>query len=182
MFERDILDVYKFCGIDSFPVDLHKIINSIEYTLKSYREESCSAERLKELCIISNDAFLVRNRKTIFYNNDKVNSLRRIRFTLAHELGHIILVTNNEDLADVFASNLLAPRPIVYALKNLRTADKIASFFNVSIAVANNVVMEMYKHGTNKPKKSWYEMMKYFGFEDNSPTLDNVVDRIRMVR
>lgn len=180
MFERDILDVYKFCGIDSFPVDLHKIINSLEYTLRSYREESNSAERLKELRIISGDAFLIRNRKTIFYN-DKVSSQRRIRFTLAHELGHIILVTNNEDLADVFASNLLAPRPVVCALQ-MHTADEISSFFNVSISMANNVVMEMYKHGTNVPNKSWYEMMKYFGFEDNSPTLDNVVDRIRMVR
>ena len=180
MYERDVLDIYRFCGITRFPVDLHRIINSIAYCIKTYSEESDSRSKLIELLRISGDAFLNRNRKTIYYN-DGVRSLQRIRFSLAHELGHIIMVTDNEDLADIFASNLLAPRPIVYAL-GLRTAEEIATTFDVSISAANNVIAEMHRFGLYNPDKSGNEMINYFGLRESCPTLDNIWNKARMVR
>lgn len=89
------------------------------------------------------------NRYGIIYNANK--PINRIKFTIAHELGHILLghldfAKNTPDMnkeleADTFASNLLAPpRLIQYAQFNFDdfeyTPQYIAKLFNVSEACA----------------------------------------------
>ena len=91
------------------------------------------------------------------------------------------MLTDSEEIADTFASNLLAPRPIVFALQ-LRTAVQIAEVFNISISAANKVIMDMHRHGFYNPGESGYKMIDYFGLRESCPTLDNVWNRIRMVR
>ncbi len=45
----------------------------------------------------------------------------RIRFSLMHELGHILLDSEEESAANIFASNILAPRiAIQYSCKNYK--------------------------------------------------------------
>lgn len=91
----------------------------------------------------------VKGKWYIVFNDD--DSLPAIRFTVAHELGHIFLghdfdkgytrtkrfaiKPQTETEADVFASRLLCPAVVIWGL-NLRTADEIASACNVSQAAA----------------------------------------------
>jgi Zn-dependent peptidase ImmA (M78 family) len=84
------------------------------------------------------------NSWTIFINGNEPEY--RIRFTIAHEIGHIViwnLEKNNgftsrrnsfhERLADAFAAELLMPKNEVYdALKEKLTLQEICEFFQVS--------------------------------------------------
>lgn len=85
----------------------------------------------------------------IVYNNNDIR--QRVRFTIAHEVGHIFLghaivagyhartidvaKPDVETQADVFASRLLAPSCVLWAL-NLHTADDIAKVCDISLAAA----------------------------------------------
>lgn len=79
-------------------------------------------------------------------------SVQRIRFTIAHELGHYLLGHLGSDLinlnrrydyikpiqeteADVFASRLLAPACVLWGI-NAKTAEQIASVCNISYEAA----------------------------------------------
>jgi Zn-dependent peptidase ImmA (M78 family) len=64
-----------------------------------------------------------KNRATIFYNDD-IESKERKRFTIAHEIAHIVLKhqdhnEQNEQEADTFASQLLLPHCILERLIHL---------------------------------------------------------------
>lgn len=79
--------------------------------------------------------------------NDNVKSLKRRRFTLAHEIGHIMLDHESdgaiqESEANRFAAELLLPRILVWELQK-RTEFKIAAYdiaeiFGVSRAASEN--------------------------------------------
>lgn len=77
---------------------------------------------------------------------DDTVSTKRARFTIAHELGHIFLgheslLSRNtiydkekpaeETEADIFASRLLSPACVLWAL-DLHTAEEIAEYCNIS--------------------------------------------------
>lgn len=90
----------------------------------------------------------------LFYD-DLIYSLRR-RFTLAHELGHVILKHHMEEAfeeleADYYAAQLLVPHPIVEALNNAGVQinpEFISSTFEVSKAAARMAMMPP-KHSRN---------------------------------
>lgn len=159
MFEHEVMETFEYCGTKSFPVDCAQIIKAIGYTLRPYSEVAESPEQLIEMRKISGDAYVVPSKNEIHYN-DAVQNKRRIRFSLAHEVGHLVMLSSDEDIANDFASNLLCPRPIVYAHR-FRTADQISQFFDISISAANVVVMNM-----KKPKEylnpSGLKMIDYF--------------------
>ena len=85
----------------------------------------------------------------ILYNDDMMyNSVQRLRFSLAHELGHIVLGHKDEHSficeaeANCFAQHLLCPAPVVEAM-NLCDDSKIFLFskvFGVSRSVAKIVL------------------------------------------
>lgn len=69
----------------------------------------------------------------------------RRRFTLAHELGHILLKHHleepfEEQEADYFAAQLLAPHPVMELLTD-RTPDRIAETFLISRAASKMAVL-----------------------------------------
>lgn len=84
--------------------------------------------------------------------NDKVKSQKRRRFTLAHEIGHIILQHDNDDEsqeaeANCFAAELILPRILVRELQ-VRSgfkimAHEIAEIFGVSCAVVENQIKSL---------------------------------------
>lgn len=86
----------------------------------------------------------VKERWLIYYNDTKCDTT--IRFTIAHELGHIVLkhtednsITDRE--ANCFARNLLCPVPLRDEL-GLKTLGDYCSAFDISDRMAK-VVMEM---------------------------------------
>lgn len=119
----------------------------------------------------------------IFYNQLKPK--QRIRFTIAHELGHCILghVVDNEytyrynsetdrykDLkeiqANVFARDILMPATILHSL-NASSAEDIANICNVSMqsaAIRYNRLLELNKRGMYN--RHPLERQVYYQFKD----------------
>lgn len=122
--------VIKRCNIRSFPVDCFDIISEFGYKIKKYSE---LPEKKRNACTeLSEDAATLKN--TIFYNDTMPHS--RIRFSLLHELGHIVLSTEDEASANTFASHLLAPRMAIH-YSNCKNAVDVLRIFNLSEQAAN---------------------------------------------
>lgn len=121
---------------------------------------------------ISNEGFSVFDGKNyfIFYNpflgNDK-----RLHFTIAHEIGHIVLdhhretnqqilmySENNyiENQANIFARNILMPASITRELIEVKTIIELSELFEVSVSMANvrvsklNYDLQWLKHVESK--------------------------------
>lgn len=135
------------CNITSLPVNLSTIANLnniyvIPYS-SGYKPKSTSEDGF---------SFIKEDKIFIFYNDKK--PLRRIRFTLAHELGHCLLghlkfgKTYNrnsekdfdgmdiyEMQANVFARDILMPATVLHSL-GIKSAEDIARICNVSMLSA----------------------------------------------
>ena len=125
------LTVYKECTIRSFPIDCFHILET--YGLTSHPYSSLN-EELRSYCInYSNDAL---NYKNLICYNDK-QPVGRIRFSLMHELGHVILkhgenhTRSMEQEANFFASNILAPRIAIHYAK-CNSIPEVAALFGLT--------------------------------------------------
>lgn len=152
---RLILDM----NITELPVKISKVLANLNIALYTYQNnyDEIADLGLAELTKTS-DGFTVIRRKqyVIFYDNTQLSA--RIRFTLAHELGHIILgsgfsetasrivytTRNNEPnkkdnpeetAANMFAARLLAPSCVLHELK-LFTVEEIMQYCSISKAAA----------------------------------------------
>ncbi len=133
------------CNITSLPVNLAMIARLNNITILKYSDSKQN---------LTGDGFSlnVNNVNVIYYNDKKPKA--RIRFTLAHELGHCLLEhlrlgkTYNrnsekdfdgmdvyEMQANVFARDLLMPATILHSLK-VSSAEEIARICNVSMQSA----------------------------------------------
>lgn len=132
------------CRVDRLPVDLNQIRKQLGVRVFSY-------ESIKELPTWTNKT----DGMTFFYNGEPVilydqsKSPERIRFTVAHELGHLILghvapgqqtTTNREPTpadnpmetaANQFAARLLAPACVLWGL-DIHTAEEISALCHIS--------------------------------------------------
>ena len=126
------------CKIDSFPVDLNKILKQLNLTLV---EKTLSNELSGSLDVINKQIYV-----------EKKHSQTRKNFTIAHELGHYCLhqdiadkfedkiffrssVTDeHEHQANNFAGELLMPKDVfLYQIKEgLNTIQELAEYFNCS--------------------------------------------------
>lgn len=132
--------IFKY-GVNTLPVSLKSLCHRMGIRLFSYAAgvNLIKAYKLQEY--LKNDGFstIIQNNYVIFY--DETKPVNRIRFTIAHEMGHIVLkhllyqnvacrnsVTawNNvdkpcpnplESAANIFASRLLAPACVLWKLK-----------------------------------------------------------------
>lgn len=142
-----ILDIYIGAGINTFPIDCFKIAQSLRIPLHKYSELT---EKKKQKCFtVSDNAFKLYGE--IFYNDNFPHKGRQ-RFTLMHEIGHIIFehsgeTQENEDEADAFASNSLAPRIMIHKYR-CETSDQIHEIFGLSYDASNRALMDYRK---------WYE-------------------------
>lgn len=144
--KEKVLKVYEKCDIHTFPIDCFSILHCYKIQVFTYEE---AKEHNTDLYIAiknySKDA--IRFKSTVYYNSS--NSIGRIRFSLMHELGHIVLdhqgeSQDNEDEADYFASYMLAPR-VAIAVQNCKTADDIHDTFGLSYAAANKTLFDYKK-------------------------------------
>lgn len=112
-------------------------------------------ETIKELSNGS-DAFVHEKNKIVFilYDN-KVSSIGRIRWSIAHEYGHIVLkhknqCGQNEVEANFFAANLLVPQCILKELLNRRgdiTIDYLKNKFSISGEAAEKYLLGVNARG-----------------------------------
>ncbi|QLI46243.1 ImmA/IrrE family metallo-endopeptidase [Bacillus pumilus] len=103
----------------------------------------------------------------IFYN-DRIENKGRVRWTIAHEIGHFILkhneITNKtifnrnsltsdeydvfEKEANCFARNLLAPQSLMYELRPTNP-NVVSDIFNISLEAAKNI-LDFFNNGLKK--------------------------------
>lgn len=163
-YEYVMEKVYKFIidnNIYTYPLDIIEVIKQNKWSITKYseiaNEFNCTND---EICknFQSNDGkthLFIENKNytySIIYNDDlAINTDERIRFTLAHEIGHIYLNhlkdfketeiqrngLNNksysilEKEADMFARNLLCPYPLVKRIiKNCKDNEKNIQIIN----------------------------------------------------
>ena len=133
-------------GINRLPVRVSEICRALGIRVVSYSQGQALIDRLglRDNCI-DNDGFT--DSGIIYYNESCV--IGRQRFTVAHELGHILLrhgpsrlnrepAPNDdpkEQAANVFASRLLAPACVLWGI-GAQAAKDIAGLCDISLAAA----------------------------------------------
>ena len=130
------------------PVNVQKICRNERIRLITYAEGEKIVRKLHlESNTVDNDAFSIG--RVIFYDASK--PIVRQRFSIAHEIGHILLhstenatVYNREPSPDdnpleaeanIFASRLLAPLCVLHNL-GVQSAEEIAQICHISITSA----------------------------------------------
>ncbi|CCJ32984.1 ImmA/IrrE family metallo-endopeptidase [Caloramator australicus] len=170
-------------NINSLPVNIELLFNKYGYTLVDYATaiEYCGGVdpfKFKDIddCLAS--TYLSNNRYLTIYKND-IKPYGRFVWTLAHELGHIVLghledfdetdvrktLSDNQYLilekeADAFAAELLAP---IALLKNIHglTPAMIQTMCNVSEEASIYIYDNVKKFG----HKNVYANVEYLFFE-----------------
>lgn len=126
--------------IDTIPIDIYNLVNKMNIKLVPY-SEFCDIEH-NLLMKQSKDGFFVFDEKNdrfeIFYNDDKNET--RIKFTLGHEISHIIHLDTYENetikaKANYFSRFLIVPIPLIRELNLTNKAD-VGYIFQVSPDVA----------------------------------------------
>lgn len=162
-------------NVQFLPVDLVQIALSAEISLI----------KSSEVCELKSNeigaSILDGDRWYIVYDDSVL--MERIRFTIAHEMGHIFLGhplkkgyhartidsarSDAERQADTFASRLLCPSCVLWGL-NLRTPEDIAHICNVSLSAARiraermQVLYDRGKFLTSPLERKVYENFKEF--------------------
>lgn len=142
--ELSVASLFSELEITKYPIDPFDIIGRKGYVLFKYADLSLK----KRLALRSQgrDAISFYNPNTgrfeIYY--DSSQSWERIRFTLMHEVGHIVLGHKEESdlakkMADAFAAYALAPSPIIMKFKCEDYID-IMNTFSVSEPCARIII------------------------------------------
>ncbi len=187
-YEYVMEKVYKFIidnNIYTYPLDIIKIIKQNKWSITKYSEIANEFNCTNyEVCknFQSNDGkthLFIENKNynySIIYNDDLImNTDERIRFTLAHEIGHIYLnhlkdfketeiqrsgLSNKsysilEREADMFARNLLCPYPLVNKiLKDFKNNEENVQIINETFKIsktASKIRLRLINHDKKYP-------------------------------
>ena len=128
--QERILSFYQTFSIRSFPIDYFTVVEQLGFRMKAYSELS---EKKAAACMeLSPDACLLKD--TLYYESRRPKG--RVRFTIMHEVGHIVLETTSEKDADAFASHSLAPRMAIH-YSGCKNASDVMRHFGLSEEAAD---------------------------------------------
>lgn len=128
--------------IKSLPINLFKIIKKNKWTCAKYSTSMSIITSIDPNLPVNNWGFtLVVKGKCIIFYDDSINKASQ-NFTLAHEIGHIVLkhyLQESPELmereANMFAARLLMPMCILYECK-VNTPEDIQRLCDVSFSAA----------------------------------------------
>ena len=146
------LSIYRDCQICSFPLNCFAILDNYKIKVHAY---SSLSDTLRKHCLNYSDDAL--NYKGKLCYNDKMPD-GRIRFSLMHELGHIILKHSGnhtpqmEHEANYFASNILAPRMAIH-YAGCRNENDVSKLFSLTHEAAQYAFDDY---------KRWYRRTVYY--------------------
>ena len=134
--ETAVVDLYAKLKVASIPIDPFIIVKRSGWVVKPYSELSHDA--VKALRESHNDGcslFDPKLKRHVIYYDD-FNPMVRVRFTIMHEVGHIVLEHKEESdlanhIANYYAAYALAPSPLIGRRKCEDYID-VANAFNVS--------------------------------------------------
>ena len=139
------------CGIDRLPIDLNTICKQLGLHARSYTAMRDQFGRLPEQCAAADGMiYFLHGEPVLLYDDTATDG--RARFTVAHEIGHLVLghvgdalplhrsnissTDPRERAANQFAARLLAPACVLWGL-DLHTPEEIAATCNISITAAS---------------------------------------------
>jgi hypothetical protein len=131
LINRMILETFINREIRSFPFDCEHLIKELGYKVHKYSE--LSETKLCNCLLVSDESLKLFD--NIYYNDGM--PVNRVRFSLAHELGHIILDHGDyldpvkEAEANYFASHFLAPRMAIHYAK-CKNQNDVSKIFHLS--------------------------------------------------
>ncbi|MBS5606133.1 MAG: ImmA/IrrE family metallo-endopeptidase [Enterocloster asparagiformis] len=147
--------IYTDCGIVEFPIDCFEVVRKYGIQIIGYSELS---QKKKAACRkLSDDACLIDD--TLYYEENAHSG--RMRFSIAHELGHAFLKTQVEDDCDCFASHFLAPRILIQKMGH-KNAEQIHDTFGLSYAASNRALADYQR---------WFHRSYYASFQPSRPEL-----------
>lgn len=149
-------------GFTDFPIDPFAIFDALSIKLIPYRDLTFEVRSLA--LSASDDAFHIAGSYTnlstlVVAYNDEIEP-QRIRFSLCHELGHIILEHTSEHSewdekeADWCAGYLLVPDPVVI-VHGYDSAEAIMDAFDVGYQCAKVAASHVWNR--NRCGKQWEE-------------------------
>ena len=118
--ETAVVKLFIMLKIDTYPIDPFDIIQKLGFVLRKYSEMSTYEQiKLRSRDLDATSCF-DPELQTFVISYDDTKYPRRIRFTLMHEVGHIVLDHKEESelakrMANYFAAYALAPSPIIHA-------------------------------------------------------------------
>lgn len=161
-------------NINEYPLSINKIIKQNNWYLVDYQVYcSYKGKDIFELISKFPDAFTVQDKNNNFlicFNSQ--NNRQRIRFSIAHEIGHIVLghLYKNEKLekeANMFAARILMPMILIKEL-DLTNSEELAKLCDVSLESATyrlkrfKAIKERKKFYTNPKEKQLLLQLKPF--------------------
>lgn len=141
-FIKQLIEFQIEQNLIEYPINLIKLCHDNNWKLHPYTNKDAISKVYRDGFSSSYD---------IFYNID-IGCHQRIRFTIAHEIGHIVLnhhILKNvneecERAADYFAANLLAPAVILKNNYEFRNNPKFTQdYFNISEKCAINRIQHL---------------------------------------
>lgn len=157
--------------IKELPISLNKIIKNNKWKTIPYSKLIKQNIEQYQLLMDNNLGFVeFRNKNYFIYYDDRVE-LEIQRFTVAHEIGHIVLnhfeifSGTREQEANMFAARLLMPICVLYECKVSR-AEEIKALCNVNLTSAKyrferlQALKQRDKFYTDKTERSLYENFK----------------------
>lgn len=138
--ERTVVNLFVKLDIRTFPIDPEEIAKRLGYILRPFKEMPKGAMKI----LISKDVdgisyFDPKERTHVIYYRSGI-SKERLRFTIAHEIGHIQLGHKCESdlarqMADYYAAYMLAPSPWI-GRAGCENETDVANKFELSITCA----------------------------------------------
>lgn len=137
--EADVYELVDDFGLTEYPLSMVRVCERLQISLKPY--SSLSPQTRHIAMEYSRDAFHTGGNYgrmaniAILYNDKQIPD--RIRFSVAHEIGHIIRNlqgdgSSDEGEAEYYAGYFLAPDPLVYAHCPSLEVSNIRQTFHIS--------------------------------------------------
>jgi Predicted Zn peptidase len=166
--KQDIVKMYVDNNITTIPIDVYNLSENLGYKLKPY--SSLGVEKAKKISEINDDGFnrIEEGKVVIYYNDEKIEG--RIRFTIMHEIAHVIRQHKQyselaETEANWYAAYALCHPPIVDKLQ-ITNYENLITKFNITNSCAYNSMNRYISWKKRNVPLSEYEkvLIKQFGF------------------
>ena len=190
-FENIISKAYETLIIQDnllFPLDVFNIKLNLNMKIISFDElaqiSSTSYEQIKELSQNADAFKYEQNGILLIVYDNKIQSLGRKRWSIAHEYGHVVLnhrcqSDQNEIEANFFAANLLLPQCILKELLIKRgdiTKDYLKGKFSISEEAATKYLARINGRGFDHFKNEYDDII----LEKSKKFLDNEIRNSRL--
>ncbi|MBR4615366.1 MAG: ImmA/IrrE family metallo-endopeptidase, partial [Kiritimatiellae bacterium] len=144
--EDAVLELYRKADARTMPLEIFEVASALDCSPIPYH--ALGPVLFPVLAKYSEDGFSawhMGNKWTIYYNGRK--PIPRQRFTIAHELGHVMLGHKEHSVlaeheANHFAAAALCPLPLL-ALYGIRQVPDVARIFKISEEYAGNRLSDL---------------------------------------